>query len=84
MRGEYPRLEANYMDATGLKWQGRWDQLKAKAKRTWGQLTDDDLAVAEGDFEGFVGHIKEITGETAEEITERLEADDNSDVDDDA
>lgn len=60
------------MDATGMKWQGRWDQLKAKAKRTWGELTDDDLAVAEGNFEEFVGRIKEKTGESAEAITERL------------
>jgi uncharacterized protein YjbJ (UPF0337 family) len=68
------------MDATGLKWQGRWDQLKAKAKQTWGELTDDDLAVAEGNFEEFVGRIKERTGETAESIAERLDADDDSDV----
>jgi uncharacterized protein YjbJ (UPF0337 family) len=59
---------------TKLKWQGRWDQVKGHAKKTWGQLTDDDLKVAEGDFEALVGRIKERTGETAEAIQERFES----------
>jgi uncharacterized protein YjbJ (UPF0337 family) len=59
---------------TKLKWQGRWDQVKGHAKKTWGGLTDDDVAVAEGDFEALVGRIKERTGETAEAIRERFQS----------
>ncbi len=59
-------------DPTMHKWEGRWDQLKGKAKQTWGQLTDDDLDVAEGNYEEMVGRIKERTGETAEEVERRL------------
>lgn len=64
------------MDPTQTKWEGRWDQLKGKARQLWGDLTDDDLDVAEGNFEEFVGRIKERTGQDAEEIRRRLDSDD--------
>jgi uncharacterized protein YjbJ (UPF0337 family) len=54
--------------ATELKWEGRWDQLKGKAKQRWNDLTDDDLDVAEGQYEEMVGKIKERTGESEENI----------------
>jgi uncharacterized protein YjbJ (UPF0337 family) len=67
--------EENVMDDhSGKKWEGRWDQLKGKAKQQWGQLTDDDVDVAEGQYDEFVGRIKERTGEAEERIRERLEA----------
>jgi uncharacterized protein YjbJ (UPF0337 family) len=58
--------------STKMKWEGRWDQLKGNAKQTWGDLTDDDLDVAEGNYDELVGKIKERTGESAEEIEEKL------------
>ncbi len=61
-------------DATQTKWEGRWDQLKGKAKQAWGNLTDDDLDVAEGNYDEMIGKIKEKTGETQEEIEKRLNA----------
>lgn len=54
--------------ATRQKWEGRWDQLVGKAKKTWGNLTDDDVLRAKGDYEQLVGVIKERTGKTVEEI----------------
>ena len=61
-------------DATRIKWEGRWYQLKGKVKQTWGDITDDDLDVAEGNYDELVGRIKERTGETQEQIEERLNA----------
>jgi uncharacterized protein YjbJ (UPF0337 family) len=61
-------------DGTQNKWEGRWDQLKAKAKQTWGNLTDDDLDVAEGNYQEMIGKLKEKTGETQEKIEELLNA----------
>ncbi|MEX1005784.1 MAG: CsbD family protein, partial [Acidimicrobiia bacterium] len=52
---------------------GNWDQLKGKAKKTWGNLTDDDLDVAEGNYDELVGNIKEKTGESEEDIRTRLD-----------
>lgn len=66
-------MERERHDATRTKWEGRWDQLKGKARETWGDLTDDDLDVAEGEFEQMVGRIKERTGETEENIRKRLD-----------
>jgi uncharacterized protein YjbJ (UPF0337 family) len=60
-------------DSTQTKWEGRWDQLIGKARRAWGDLTDDDLDVAEGNYDELVGRIKEKTGESAEEIMLRLD-----------
>jgi uncharacterized protein YjbJ (UPF0337 family) len=60
-------------DATQTKWEGRWDQLKGRAKQAWGDLTDDDLDVAEGNYNELVGRIKERTGESAEKIKDRLD-----------
>ena len=62
------------MDNGKMKWEGRWDQLKGKAKQAWGDLTDDDLDVADGNYDEFVGRIKERTGESREEIENRLNA----------
>jgi uncharacterized protein YjbJ (UPF0337 family) len=59
--------------ATRQKWEGRWDQLVGKAKSLWGDLTDDDVTQAKGDYEQFLGKIKERTGKTREEIEELLD-----------
>jgi uncharacterized protein YjbJ (UPF0337 family) len=60
-------------ESTRMKWEGRWDQLKGIAQQNWGELTDDDLDVAEGNYEEFVGRIKERTGESIEDIKRKLE-----------
>ncbi len=57
------------------KWEGRWDQLKGKAKQTWGELTDDDVDVAEGNYDEMVGRIKERTGKAEEDIRRSLDQD---------
>jgi uncharacterized protein YjbJ (UPF0337 family) len=54
------------------KLEGRWEQVKGKLKKVWGNLTDDDLLKAEGDYERVVGVIKERTGEKREEIERKL------------
>jgi uncharacterized protein YjbJ (UPF0337 family) len=64
-----------FNEGSEKKWEGRWDQLKGKAKQSWGNLTDDDLDVAEGNYEEMVGKIKEKTGESEEAIRERLDRD---------
>jgi len=60
-------------ESTKLKWEGRWDQLKGRVQQTWGDLTDDDLDVAEGNYEELIGRIEERTGESIEEIEARLD-----------
>ena len=55
-----------------LKTEGRFDQLKGRARSIWGDLTDDDFDRAQGDTQTLIGRIKEKTGETAEEIQRKL------------
>lgn len=57
-----------------MKWEGRWDQLKGKVQQTWGELTDDDLDVAEGNVDELIGRVEERTGESREEIEEKINA----------
>jgi uncharacterized protein YjbJ (UPF0337 family) len=57
---------------TAQKWQGRWEQLTGRVKKMWGQVTNDDLKQAEGDYERILGVIRERTGETREAIEKAL------------
>ena len=56
--------------------KGNWKQLKGKAKKKWGKLTDDDLDVADGDKDLLAGKIQERYGVSKEEALEEI---DNSD-----
>jgi len=42
--------------------KGKWNQFKGDAKRAWGNLTDDDVARAEGNYDKFVGVLQERYG----------------------
>lgn len=52
---------------------GQWDQLKGKAKRAWGELTDDDFAKADGSADKLFGLIAERFGDTKEMIKDKLD-----------
>lgn len=52
------------------KIQGQWKQLSGKLKAKWGKLTDDDLAVADGNREYLIGKLQERYG-IARDIVEK-------------
>lgn len=52
---------------------GAWDTLKGKAKRIWGELTDDDMLKAEGSADKLYGLIQERFGDTKEAIQRKLD-----------
>jgi len=37
--------------------KGKWNQLMGSAKERWGELTDDELTEAEGNYEVLVGKL---------------------------
>jgi len=41
---------------------GNWKQLKGKIQAKWGDLTDDDFKVAEGNTEYLAGRLQERYG----------------------
>ena len=53
--------------------KGKWDQIKGRAKRAWGELTDDDFKKAEGSMDKLYGVIQEKFGDTKEAIKSKLD-----------
>ncbi|MFG0336317.1 MAG: CsbD family protein [Maioricimonas sp. JB049] len=53
--------------------EGQWNEVKGQVKERWGQLSDDDLARAEGNADQLVGVIQQKTGESRSNIEEFLQ-----------
>lgn len=58
------------MDKLQLK--GNWNELKGKIKQEYGQLTDDDLAYAEGQEDELLGKLQNKLGKSRQEIIDWL------------
>ena len=52
--------------------QGQWNNLRGQVKTKWGQLTDDDLQIQNGNVDQLVGKIQQRTGEAREAIEKYL------------
>jgi uncharacterized protein YjbJ (UPF0337 family) len=55
------------------KLQGQWNELAGKIKEKWGQLTDDDLRISNGNIEQVIGRIQQRTGQSREAIEHFLD-----------
>ncbi|MGB9153192.1 MAG: CsbD family protein, partial [Alphaproteobacteria bacterium] len=53
--------------------KGKFEQLGGKIKETWGRLSDDDIALANGQREQFFGKLKESYGLSKEDAQKRLD-----------
>lgn len=42
--------------------EGNWNQIKGKVKTQWGKLTDDDLAIINGEKDQLIGKLQERYG----------------------
>ena len=54
--------------------EGKWEQVKGRARKAWAELTDDDLQKAEGSEEKLYGIIQEKFGDTKEAIKNKIDA----------
>ncbi|MGZ8162810.1 MAG: CsbD family protein [Methylobacter sp.] len=54
------------------EFKGKWLQLKGNVKSKWGELTDDDLAVIEGDSDKLAGKLQELYGYSREEAEREI------------
>ncbi|CAE6952611.1 MULTISPECIES: CsbD family protein [Pseudomonas] len=52
--------------------KGKWKQLNGRIKERWGNLTDDDVDVAEGHSEYLAGKLQERYGWTKEKAQQEL------------
>ncbi len=53
--------------------EGNWNQFKGKLKETWGELTDDEVALYNGKRDQFLGKLQEKYGIAKEEASKRVE-----------
>jgi uncharacterized protein YjbJ (UPF0337 family) len=53
---------------------GKFEQLKGKIKESWGKLTDDDVALYNGQREQFFGKLKEHYGLAKEDAEKQIKA----------
>ncbi|RBO51529.1 CsbD family protein [Rhodovulum sp. BSW8] len=53
--------------------QGKWKQIKGRAREAWGALTDDELERTEGDREQLVGLVQERYGKARQEAEREVD-----------
>jgi len=56
-----------------LQMKGSWNEVKGKLKQKYGQLTDDDLAFAEGKDDELLGRLQKRLGRTKDELRAEIE-----------
>lgn len=57
---------------SNLKTKGNWNEVKGKLKQKYGELTDDDLAYAEGKEDELLGRIQKKTGRSKDQLREEI------------
>lgn len=55
-------------DHNNLQNEGTWRDIRGRIREQWGDLTDDDVDQARGNWDQFVGTLKKKTGDTIETI----------------
>jgi uncharacterized protein YjbJ (UPF0337 family) len=58
---------------TKLQFKGSWNEVKGKLKQKYAQLTDDDLAFAEGKDEELLGRLQQKLGKSKEDLRKEIE-----------
>ena len=55
-----------------LQIKGNWNEIQGKLRQKYGNLTNDDLAYAEGKEEELLGRLQKATGKAKEELIEEI------------
>ena len=56
-----------------LQMKGNWNEIKGKLKQKYGQLTEDDLAFADGKEDELLGRLQKRLGRTKDELRAEIE-----------
>ena len=59
---------------TKLGFKGGWNEVKGKLKQKYAQLTDNDLAFAEGKDDELLGRLEQKLGRTKEDLRKEIES----------
>jgi uncharacterized protein YjbJ (UPF0337 family) len=57
-----------------LEIKGQWNVIKGKLKQKYGDLTDDDLAYAEGQEDELLGRLQKVTGKARNELVKEIKS----------
>jgi uncharacterized protein YjbJ (UPF0337 family) len=63
-----------FVAMTKLGFKGGWNEVKGKLKQKYAQLTDDDLAFAEGKEDELLGRLEQKLGKTKEDLRKEIES----------
>lgn len=55
-----------------LQIKGNWNEVKGKLKQKYGDLTDDDLAYAEGKEDELLGRLQKVSGKAKEQLIDEI------------
>lgn len=55
-----------------LKWKDRWNEIKGRIKRSFGNITDDDLRYKNGQEDEMIGRLQDKTGKSKKEVHDWL------------
>ena len=55
------------------EWKGNWNELKGKLKKSYAELTDNDLLYEEGHEDELYGRLQQRLGKTKEEVKKLFE-----------
>jgi uncharacterized protein YjbJ (UPF0337 family) len=58
---------------TNLRFKGSWNEVKGKLKQKYGQLTDNDVAFAEGKEDELLGRLQQRLGKSKEDLRKEIE-----------
>ena len=58
---------------TKLQLKGSWNEVKGKLKQKYAQLTDNDLAFAEGKDDELLGRLQQRLGKSKEDLRREIE-----------
>jgi uncharacterized protein YjbJ (UPF0337 family) len=56
-----------------LQVKGSWNEMKGKLKQQFANLTDDDLAFAEGKEDELLGRLQKKLGKSKDEVRQMIE-----------
>lgn len=52
--------------------KGNWNEIKGKLKQRYSDLTDDDLALAEGKEDELIGRLQKKLGKAKDELVNEI------------
>jgi uncharacterized protein YjbJ (UPF0337 family) len=62
-----------FISMTKLELKGSWNEAKGKLKQKYAQLTDNDLAFAEGKDDELLGRLQQKLGKSKEDLRREIE-----------